>query len=148
QAAADKWQVPLGEVTTEPSAVVQKASGRRMSYGEVASFATMPEKLPEIDKAELKKPADYRIIGKVTPRFDTPSKVDGSAQYGIDVQVPGTVYATIPRAPVEAAEPDKVDDSAARKVPGVTQTVRLKDAVAVVGISVEAVFAGRDALKV
>ncbi|HEX5780177.1 MAG TPA: molybdopterin cofactor-binding domain-containing protein [Xanthobacteraceae bacterium] len=147
QAAADKWSVPLSEVTTEPSVVVHKASNRRMTYGEVAGFATMPEKLPEIDKAQFKKTADYRIIGKVTPRFDTPSKVDGSGQYGIDVQVPGMVYATILRSPVDGGEPDKVDDAATLKVPGVTRTLKLRDAVAIVGNSVEAVFAGRDALK-
>jgi isoquinoline 1-oxidoreductase beta subunit len=148
QAAADKWQVPLGEVTTEPSAVVHKASNRRLTYGEIAGFAAMPEKLPEVDKADLKKPADYRIIGKVVPRFDTPEKVNGAAKYGIDVHVPGMVYATMLRSPVDGGAPEKIDDSAALKVPGVTQTVKLNDAVAIVGNSVEAVFAGRDALKV
>lgn len=148
QAAADKWGVPLAEVGTEPSKVVHKASGRSMSYGEIASFATVPAELPNVDKSELKKPSDYRIIGKTTPRFDVPAKVDGSGQYGMDVQVPGMVYATILRSPVEEGAPDTVDDSAVRKVPGVTQTVKLRDAVAVIGDSVEAVFSGRDALRV
>lgn len=148
QAAADKWGVPLAEVSTEPSKVVHKASGRRMSYGEIASFATVPAELPNVDKSELKKPSDYRIIGRTTARLDIPAKVDGSGRYGMDVQVPGMVYATILRTPVEGGEPDKIDDAAARKVPGVTQTVKLRDAVAVVGSSVEAVFNGRDALKV
>src|SRR5690606_19962987 len=74
-------------------------------------------------------------------------KVNGSGKYGIDVQVPGMVFATILRSPVEGGEPDTVDDSEALKVPGVTQTVKLRDAVAIVGDSVDAVFKGREALK-
>jgi len=84
QAAADKWGVPLAEVITEPSVVVHKASNRRMSYGEIAGFATVPAELPAIEKADLKKPPEYRIIGKDMPRFDIPSKVNGSARYGMD----------------------------------------------------------------
>jgi isoquinoline 1-oxidoreductase subunit beta len=148
QAAAEKWGVPLAEVTTEPSVVVHKASNRRMSYGEIASFATVPAELPNVDKADLKKPSEYRIIGQDKPRFDIPAKVDGSAKYGADVHVPGMVYATLLRSPVEAGEPDTVDDAEALKVPGVTRTVKLRDAVAIVGETVEAVFHGRDVLKV
>jgi isoquinoline 1-oxidoreductase subunit beta len=148
QVAAEKWGVPVAEVTTEPSVVVHKASNRRMSYGEIAKFATVPAELPNIDKADLKKPSEYRIIGQDKPRFDIPSKVDGSAKYGADVSVPGMVYATLLRSPVEGGEPDAVDEAAALKIPGVTQTVKLRDAVAIVGTSAHAVFGGRDALKV
>jgi isoquinoline 1-oxidoreductase subunit beta len=142
QAAAEKWGVPVSEVTTEPSVVVHKASNRRLRYGEIAAFATVPAELPAVEKSDLKKPSEYRIVGQDKPRFDIPSKVDGSAKYGIDVQVPGMVFATILRSPVEGGEPDTVDDSATLKVPGVTQTVKLRDAVAIVGDSVDAVFQG------
>ena len=148
QAAADKWGVPLGELKTEPSTVVHAGSGRRMSYGEIAAFAQVPAEMPQITPADLKNPAEFRIIGKSTPRLDGPAKTNGSAQFGMDVQVPGMVYATLLRTPVEGGAPQTVDDSAALSVPGVQKTVRLKDAVAVVGESVEAVFKGRDALKV
>jgi isoquinoline 1-oxidoreductase beta subunit len=148
QAAADKWGVPLAELTTEPSIVVHAASNRRMGYGEIAQFATVPATMPVIDKADLKKTADYRIIGKSVPRYDLPGKVDGSAQFAIDVQIPNMVYATVLRCPVDSAAPEHVDDSAALAIPGVLKVVSLKDAVAVVGESVEGVFAGRDALKV
>lgn len=148
QAAADKWGVPLAECSTEPSKVVHQASGRSLTYGEIAQFATVPAELPKIDPSELKKPADYRIIGKSVPRFDIADKVDGSAKYGLDAQVAGMVYATILRSPVEGGEPDKVDASGILSIVGVTQTIKLKDAVAVVGTSVDAVFKGREALKV
>ena len=80
--------------------------------------------------------------------LDIPAKTNGSAVYGIDVQVPGMVYATMLRSPVEGGAPEIIDDAETKKIPGVTQTVKLRDAVAIVGNTVEAVFAGRDALKV
>jgi isoquinoline 1-oxidoreductase beta subunit len=148
QAAADQWGVPLSELKTEPSVVVHAPSGRRMTYGEIAKFAKVPAEMPKLTEADLKKPADFRIIGKDIARLDVPAKTDGSAKYGIDVQVPGMVYATMLRSPVEGGAPETIDDAQTRKIPGVTQTVKLRDAVAIVGSSVEAVFAGRDALKV
>jgi isoquinoline 1-oxidoreductase beta subunit len=148
QAAADEWNAPLAELHTEPSVVVHGATNRRLSYGEIAAFATVPATLPTIDKSELKKTADYRIIGKTAPRFDLPGKVTGAALYAIDVQVPNMVYATVLRCPVDGAAPDHVDDSAALATPGILKVLPMKDAVGVVGESVEAVFAGRDALKV
>ena len=113
QAAADRWQVPLGELHTGPSMVVHAASNRSMSYGEIAGFAQVPATMPTIDKSALKKMADYRILGKNTPRLDIPGKIDGSAQYSIDVQVPNMVYATVLRTPVEGGTPEHVDDAAA-----------------------------------
>src|SRR5580658_10444081 len=131
QAAADHWQVPLGELHTEPSTVVHTASGRSMTYGEIASFAQVPATLPTIDKSALKKMADYRILGKNTPRLDIPGKIDGSALYAIDVQVPNMVYATVLRTPVEGGTPEHVDDTAALALPGVLKVVPLKNSVGV-----------------
>ena len=148
QAAADQWGVPLSELKTEPSVVVHTPSGRKLTYGEIAKFAKVPAEMPKLTEADLKKPADFRIIGKDIARLDIPAKTDGSAKYGIDVQVPGMVYATMLRSPVEGGAPEIIDDAQAKKIPGVTQTVKLRDAVAIVGSTVEAVFAGRDALKV
>ena len=148
QAAADRWQVPLNELHSEPSLVVHSASNQTLSYGAIAGFAQVPATMPTIEKADLKKTADYRILGKTTPRFDIPAKTTGAAQFAIDVQVPNMVYATVLRCPVDGAAPTQVDDSAALAVPGVIKVVRLEHAVGVVADSVEAAFAGRDVLKV
>jgi isoquinoline 1-oxidoreductase subunit beta len=148
QAAADRWQVPLAELHTEPSTVVHAASSRSMSYGEIASFAQVPATMPTIEKSALKKMADYRLLGKSTPRLDIPAKTNGSAQYGIDVQIPNMVYATVLRTPVEKGTPEHVDDAAALAVPGVLKIVPLQNSVGVVAETVEAAFNGRDALKV
>ncbi len=147
-AVAAKWNVPVGELTTEPSVVVHKASNRRMSYGEIASFAKVPAELPKIEERDLKPAASFRYIGKDLARIDVPAKVTGAAIYGIDVQVPGMAYAAVLQSPYEGGTPATIDDAAARAVPGVTDVVRLPAGVAVVGNSVEATQAAKNRLKV
>src|SRR5438552_13045844 len=147
-AVAAKWNVPVGELTTEPSVVVHKASNRRMSYGEIAAFAKAPTELPKIEDKDLKAPANFRLIGKDVPRVELPTKVDGSAKYAMDAQVPGMVYAAVLQSPYFGGVPQTVDDSAARKVPGITDVVKLPDGVAVIGTTVEGTQAAKRLLKV
>src|SRR5437870_1184296 len=117
--AAKHWSVPVAELTTEPSAVVHAKSGRRLSYAEIAAFAELPAKAPEIKPEQLKKPSQFRLIGKDVMRVELPGKVNGSIKYGIDVQVPGMLYATVLRAPVEGAAPERIDDAKAKAVKGI-----------------------------
>src|SRR6476619_4478820 len=93
--AARKWAVPADELTTEPSVVVHAKSGRKMSYGDIAAIAEVPAKAPEIKPDQLKKTSDFRLIGKDVMRVELPTKVNGTATYGIDVQVPGMLYGTV-----------------------------------------------------
>src|SRR5207249_1684954 len=130
--AARKWGVPVEELTTEPSVVVHAKSDRRLSYGDIAAFAEVPAKAPEIKPEQLKKTADFRLIGKDVMRVELPRKVNGSATYGIDVQVPGMLYGTVLRAPVEGSVPDKIDDAKAKAVAGVTAVIRLPHGVGLV----------------
>jgi isoquinoline 1-oxidoreductase beta subunit len=146
--AAKRWGVPVAELSTEPGVVVHAKSGRRAGYGEIAAFAEIPAKAPEIKPEELKKPEQFRLIGKDVMRVELPSKVNGSAQYSIDVQVPGMLYGAILRAPVEGSGPQQIDDSAARAMPGVLRIVRLPFGVGVVAETPWAAFAAKDALKV
>ena len=148
QSAAEEWGVPVDEIETEPSVVVHPASGRRLSYGQVVAFTQVPETLPEIEDSELKPYSSHRYMGTDVPRLDMQSKSDGSAQFGIDVQVPGMVYASVLRAPVEDEEPLEIDDSAARAIEGVTDIVPLPWGVAVVAETFEASKWGKEALRV
>ncbi len=147
-AAATRWGVPLTEVSTEPGVVIHAASGRRMTYGEIAGFATVPNPLPEIKPEELKKPADFRLIGKDIPRWDVPAKSMGRATYAIDVQVPNMAHAVIARAPVMDGGPRSHNGDDVRKMPGVIAVVPLAQGVAVVAERIEQALAGRAALKV
>jgi isoquinoline 1-oxidoreductase beta subunit len=147
-AVAAKWGVPVGELSTEPSIVVHKTSGQRIGYGAIAAFAKAPAELPKIEDKDLKAAADFRYIGKHVPRVELPLKVTGAAKYGIDVQVPGMVYAAVLQPPYPGGGPETVDDAAARKVPGVTDVVRLPNGVGVIGTTVEATQAAKNLLKV
>lgn len=148
EAAASRLGVPLDELTTEPSVVLHTKSGRRLSYGEIAAFARVPEKLPEIADGDLKPAARFRLIGKDVSRVDLPLKVSGAAKYAIDAQVPGMVYASMRQPPAYGGTPSAVNDTAALKVPGVMQVVRLPNGVAVIGTSVEATQAAARLLEI
>jgi isoquinoline 1-oxidoreductase beta subunit len=148
EAVAAKWGVPAAELTTDPSVVVHRASNRRIGYGEIAGFAKVPAELPRIEDKDLKRPADFRYIGKDLPRVELPTKVNGAAKYGIDVQLPGMVHAAVLQSPYEGGTPAMVDDAAARAVPGVTEVVRLPTGIGVVGNSFEATQAAKNLLKV
>jgi isoquinoline 1-oxidoreductase beta subunit len=148
-AAAAKWGVPAAECATEPSAVVHKASGRKMSYGEIASFATPPATPPAIDASkDLKKPGEYRLLGKGVPRVDIPVKTTGAAKYGIDARVPGMAYATFVRPPIRDSGPVGANTHELRKVAGITNVVLLEHGVAIVGETFAAVSKARKQLKV
>jgi isoquinoline 1-oxidoreductase subunit beta len=145
--AARKLGVPVEELTTEPSVVVHAKSGRRLSYGDIAAIAEIPEKAPDIKPEQLKKPQDFRLIGKDVMRIELPGKVNGTAQYAIDVQVPNMLYASVLRAPVEGSVPDRIDESKARAIPGVVRIVRMPWGVGVLAETAWAAFDARRALS-
>jgi isoquinoline 1-oxidoreductase beta subunit len=145
QAAAEQWQVDPASCTTSKGQVIHAASGRTLGYGSLAEAAAKqtPPKEPK-----LKDPKDFVLIGKPLKRFDTPDKTNGKATYGIDVMLPGMKFATLAQCPVFGGKVGKVDDSAAKKIPGVQKIVVLDDLVAVVGDHMWAAKKGLEALVV
>jgi len=145
--AAKKWGVPVEELTTEPSVVVHAKSGRRLTYGEIAAFAEVPASAPEIKPEELKKTSDFRLIGKDVMRVELPNKVNGSAKYSIDFSVPGMVYGTVVRCPVEGGSPERFDEAKLKAIPGVIAAVRLPYGIGVLAETAWAGFAGKTAIE-
>jgi isoquinoline 1-oxidoreductase subunit beta len=145
QAAAQQWQVEPSSCTTSNGEVMHTQSGRKLSYGALAAAAG--SQTPPKDVA-LKDPKDFKLIGTPLKRFDTPDKVNGKAVYGIDAMLPDMKFATLKACPVFGGKVGKVDDRAARKVPGVRQVVVLDDLVAVVGDHMWAAMKGLDALVI
>ena len=145
QAAAQQWQVDPASCTTAKGEVLHAASGHKLPYGELvdAAKALTPPK-----DVVLKDPKDFVLIGKPLKRLDTPDKVNGKAVYGIDAMLPGTKFATLKACPMFGGKVVKVDDSAAKKVPGVQMIVVLDDLVAVVGDHMWAAKKGLDALQI
>ena len=144
-AAAAEWQVDAASCSASNGNVTHAASNRTLTYGELADVAA---KLPVPDKPKLKDPKAFTLIGKPLKRHDTPDKSDGKTIYGIDAMVPDMKFATLAQCPVLGGKVKHVDDSAAKKVPGVRQIVVLDNLVAVVGDHMWAAWQGLDALKV
>ena len=144
--AASRLGVPVDELTTEPSVVVHTKTGRRLTYGEIAGFAEVPNRAPEIKPEDLKDPAAFRLISRDTLRVELPSKVNGSAIYAIDVQVPGMLYGAVVRAPVEGAVAAAFDVARVKAVAGVITSVQLPYGVGVVAETPWAAFAAQQAV--
>lgn len=145
--AAKQLGVPASELTTEPGVVVHAASGRKLSYGAIAEKADIPAQAPEIKPEELKKPAQFRLISKDVLRTELPRKVNGSAQYSIDVQLPGMLYGAVLRAPVEGAKPESFDEAKVGAIKGVLKAVALPYGVGVLAETPWAAFAGRNVVE-
>lgn len=147
-AAAAQWNVPVSELKAENSMVVHAASNRRVSYGELARTASAPAELPKVDKTMLKPMAQFKLIGKDLTRVDLAGKTSGSAVYGIDVRLPGMLYASVLSAPVQGEKAVKVSDAAAKAVPGVKAVLTIGSGVAVVADSFHTARKARDLLTV
>lgn len=145
---AAEWNVPVAELTTKPNSVVHAASGRVISYGEIAAFAVVPETMPEIGDDDFRKRDEYRLIGSDIQRRDIEGKTDGSAIFSIDVHVPEMVYGFITRSPVYNGSPDSFNESEIMSMPGVLTTVRIPYGIGVIGETLEEALDAKEALTV
>jgi isoquinoline 1-oxidoreductase subunit beta len=153
QAAAKRWEVPVTECDVDHGKVHHLNTHRMLSFGELVEDAA---KLPVPKEPKLKDPAKYMLIGKSVPRPDVPMKVDGTAQFGIDVKLPGMLYASVERSPVFHGKVKSFDDADAKKIPGVKHVLVAERksgkntyyGVAVVAENYYAAVQGRKALKI
>lgn len=127
-AAALKWNIPEDQLRAE-NGMVLGPKGKKATYGQLAADAS---RLPVPQSPKLKDPKDFRIVGKPTKRLDTPSKTNGTAEFGIDVKMKGMVYAALDQCPVIGGKVKSFDASAAKKMPGVIDVVQIPDGIAVV----------------
>src|SRR3984893_4521605 len=128
-AAAKRWNVPASDCAAAMSKVTHKPTGRTFRFGELAADAASIK----LDKEPaLKKPDQYKFIGRRLARLDVPLKINGTAKYGIDLDVPGMVCAAIIKCPVFGGTVKSVNESAIAGRRGVLQVVKVKDAGAVV----------------
>jgi isoquinoline 1-oxidoreductase beta subunit len=145
EAAAKRFGVGVDEVTIENG--VARGGTQQARFGELVEAAAKL-KVPDPKQLKLKDAADWKLIGKPTRRLDTPEKISGRAQFGIDVQFEGLKTALVARAPVFGGTVVSLDDAAAKAVPGVRQVVRIPSGVAVVADHYWAAKLGRDALRI
>ncbi|HTF22040.1 MAG TPA: molybdopterin cofactor-binding domain-containing protein [Chryseolinea sp.] len=153
QSAASKWKIGTDQCYASKASVYRKDNGQRFSYGELVDAAS---KLPVPQEPVLKQKNEFRILGKTTRRFDLPDRVTGKAVYGLDIEVPGMVYAAILHSPMIFGKLVSIDDTATLKIPGVikvmpcerTMIYTTTDSVAVIASNWWAASKGRSALKV
>jgi len=143
--AAKRWGVPADSCHTENSAVVQTASGKRLGYGSLAEEAA---RLPVPVNPKRKDEKDYKYIGKPTKRVDSQVKVNGKAEFGIDVRQPGLLHAVVARCPVFGGKVKTFDASKAKAVRGVKSVVQISTGVAVVADNTWSAMEGRRALEI
>jgi len=144
-AAAKRWNVDPASCRAERGAVIHTPSHRRLSYGALAAAAAA---LPIPDNVVLKRPEDFKLIGTPAKRLDTPDKVNGRAQFGIDVRLPGMKIATVAASPVLGGTVAGLDAAKAMAIAGVRQIVKLDDVVAVVADHMWAAKQGLAALAI
>ncbi len=144
-AAAARWKVDASECRAELGAVIHTPTNRKVSYGNLAAAAS---KLPLPTAVPLKPAKDWKIVGTPAKRLDTPAKVDGSAEFGIDVKVPGMLVALVARPAVFGGKVKSFDAAKARAVPGVRDVVQISNGVAVVADGYWPAHKGRAALSV
>lgn len=142
-AAAENWSVPIDQCRASGGRITNTATGKSLGYGELAAAAA---RQPMPEDPQLKAPDTFRLIGQPLARLDTPAKVNGSAVYGNDVDLPGMLYATVKQIPVFGAKLSGVDDSAAKAVTGVIAVIPLENMAIVVAENTWAAFQGADAL--
>ncbi len=155
-AAAQKWNVPKTECDAKKGLVRHTKSSRQTRYGELVEAASkLP--LPDPDKVPLKNESEFELIGHATPRVDIPSKVNGSAGFGLDVRVPDMLFAVVARCPTFGGKPAHFEASKAKAAPGVRDVFEIpalgKDmytagGIVVVADSTWAAMKGRDALQI
>jgi isoquinoline 1-oxidoreductase beta subunit len=143
QAAAQKWDMDVSKLKAENGVV--SGGGKSATYGELASAASS---IPVPKDVKLKDPSQFKIVGKAIPRLDTPAKVNGTAEFGIDAKVPGMVYASIEMAPVIGGQAKSFDASAVKNKPGVIGAYKINGGVAVVADTYWHAYSARKALTV
>jgi isoquinoline 1-oxidoreductase subunit beta len=143
-AAARTWNVESAACRAE-NGRVSHPGGRTLAYGELTAQAA---KLPVPQKIVLKDPSRFKLLGKPTPRLDTPVKVNGSALFGIDIRLPGMLVALVARPPVYGGAVKSFRGDKTRAVPGVREVVQIPSGIAVVADGFWAAQRGRDALEI
>jgi isoquinoline 1-oxidoreductase beta subunit len=122
-AAATEWNVPVASLTVKDGVITHAASKRRTTYGAMASRAAMIQ-LPDPSKIKLMTPDKFRLMGTEQKNFDVPLKVTGQAVYGIDVRLPGMLYAASKACPVWGGDVKSYDFDKVKNMPGVHSAVK------------------------
>lgn len=146
--AAKHWGVPLKELTTDKSVVTHPKTKRSISYGALIPFLKTPKRLPKYSLNQLKKPEDFRLIGKEIPRVEIPDKVDGSAKFAADLRMPDMLYGVLERGNLHGAKPSLVNEQEILSIDGVISLLPFNYAIGIIANSLEVALDAKSKLKI
>ncbi|MBX2816694.1 MAG: molybdopterin-dependent oxidoreductase [Saprospiraceae bacterium] len=146
--AAKMWEVPIDQLDTEHSMITHSPSGRSISYGELASHLHMPTSLPEYTLEDMKTPDQFNLIGTEVARTDIPAKVNGSAQFALDIRLPDMLYAVLERGNLHGATPTLQNSAEIENMSGVRKIVLFDYAIGIVADSLEEALAAKKHLDI
>lgn len=146
--AATHWNVPISELTTANSVVSHANSGKQFSYGELVSFLVVPASIPDFTEQQLKARQEFKLIGRDVPRIEIPAKVNGTAQFAIDVRLPEMVYGVLERGNLHGAKPTLTNESEIAALDGVLKIVQFDYAIGLVANRLEQALAAKKQLKI
>ena len=146
--AARHWNVPEAEIVTSKGTIKHEASDNEMTYGELVPYLSMPELLPDYSDSDLKSKIDFKLIGHKVQRFEIPAKVDGSAQFAIDIKLPEMVYGVLERGNLHGSKPSLTNEEEILAIEGVLKIVPFEYAIGIVAVSLEKALEAKASLMI
>ncbi|RAI88480.1 xanthine dehydrogenase family protein molybdopterin-binding subunit [Algoriphagus yeomjeoni] len=146
--AAQHWNVPVAELTSSASVITHEKTGKEISYGELVPFLVLPDAIPDFSEEQLKQVKDFRLIGKTVPRTEIPAKVDGTAQFAIDVRLPNMVYGVLERGNLHGSKPSLLNEPEILELEGVIKIVPFDYAIGIIANNLELALKAKSLLKI
>ena len=143
-----EWNVPITELSSDNGNVIHEKGNKSIAYGAIVPFLDIPEQLPEFSEDQLKNPDDYRLVGKDLERTDLPEKVNGKAQFAMDINLPGMVYGVLERGKVHGAKPVLKNEAEILAMKGIVKVVPFDYAIGVVAKTLSKALAAKKQLEI
>jgi len=144
--AAKHWEVPISELSAKNSFVTHAATNRKISFGELVPVLAMPETIPDFTSEQLKPPKDFQLIGNTIPRSEIPAKVDGTAQFAIDIRLPNMVYGVLERGNLHGAKPTLTNEAEILAMDGILKIIPFDYAIGLIAKTLELALQGKKRL--
>lgn len=146
--AALYWEVPVSELTTSNGMVFHEKTNKKIGYGGLVPFLAIPEVLPDFTEEELKQPQDFRLVGKDIPRTEIPAKVNGTAQFAMDIHLPHMVYGVLERGKRHGAQPTLLNEAEILQQEGILRVVPYAYAIGIVASTLEQALKAKSLLRI
>ncbi len=146
--AAKHWELPIEELSTSNSTVIHEKTNQKISYGDLVPLLSMPDQIPLFSVEELKDPVDFKLIGTEIVRKEVPAKVDGSAQFAIDLKFPDMVYGVLERGKMHGSTPTLTNENEILALDGVLKIVPFDYAIGIVATTLEQALAAKSRLQI